>query len=125
MLKKERQRAWAQTAIDASDMNVPLNIRKKTTTPRSGGERKPVYTTESTITWAKVEDRGGREVWISEGKTAIADYYITIYFRDDLTADDQLLMNGRILRILTPPQNMRQRNNLMTFHAKDIGKDNG
>lgn len=53
--------------------------------------------------WAEVIGQRGREVVLEQALQGIAVYKITIRYRDDVLASDQLRWSGKVLNITAPP----------------------
>lgn len=66
---------------------------------------------------AKVEELKGRERMFGNSEHAVADYRITIRWRGDLSSDDRLKFNGRMLRIVAPLVNPEARNLIQTVYC--------
>lgn len=60
--------------------------------------------------WADVTPLTGRELLVAQAIDARLTHKVTLRFLPTLTAAQRFLVNGRVLNILTPPQNTGERN---------------
>jgi head-tail adaptor len=125
MVKRSNSGIWGDTRIDPGEMTEPIYIMKMNTTKAGdGGDFDKNFETESDPIWAKEEPGSGREVFIGESETAIARIKFSIYYREDLTAQDRIKRGNEELRIIKPPENVHGRNTYQIVTCDLLNKDN-
>lgn len=91
---------------DAGSLRDRIVIRRQQNVknPQTGGLERSWQTLAEV--WAEVKSLNGRESVIGNTLQGISTFQVTIRYRSDLKADDQILWRARELNIAAPPEDL-------------------
>jgi SPP1 family predicted phage head-tail adaptor len=70
--------------------------------------------------WAEVRSISGREAVIANTLQGVSTFQVTIRYRDDIEASDQILWDARELNIVAPPEDRFGRKQWLTIVASTL-----
>lgn len=108
-------------AVDPGRLRHQVQIRKPgTRTPDGGGgftrKYRPVV---DGIVWAEVRPIQGNERIRAMQTAANATHQVTMRYRSDLTADHQLIHEGRTLKIVSPPVDLDEQHQWLELLCRE------
>lgn len=89
--------------LAAGSLRDRITVRRLTDTPNGRGGFSRGWSTVIADLPAEVLGQSGREELIANTFQGVASFKITVRYRNDLRATDQVLWNGLELNIVAPP----------------------
>jgi SPP1 family predicted phage head-tail adaptor len=106
--------------IGAGDLRERITIRRQVNSknPETGGLTRG-WSTVATV-WAEVRSISGREAVIANTLQGVSTFQLTIRYRDDIEASDQILWGSRELNIVAPAEDRFGRRQWLTILASTL-----
>lgn len=89
--------------LRAGRLREQITIRRQTRAPDGAGGWTDSWETLAANLPAEVLGQNGREAVIANTLQGVATYKITVRYREDLRASDQIVWRGDELNIIAPP----------------------
>lgn len=106
--------------FDPGRMRERITIRRQANVKNARGGLTRSWTTLADNLSAEVVSIDGREAVIGQVLQGLSTYQITIRYRGDLKASDQVLWNGLELNIIAPPADRLGTRHWLTIHASTL-----